>query len=186
MINLLKTDPPKASQIPETVTTTSVVETKPLFEVAVSKSEIKPTKPVAKPTKQLSSVVRVVSANSVAPSSSSAPPLSSLVNDNNAPKPAASKVQIVSSHVESIDESKKSAHKPVVHVEAVDSSAILPSRVEVVGGISPPESYVENPIIIIGWYYNLADMQTILFKMDFFHVVHDVYHLPTTHHSNLL
>lgn len=150
MINLLKTDPPKASQIPETVTTKSVVETKPLFEVAVSKAEIKPTKPVAKPTKQLSSVVRVVSANSVASSSSSAPPLSSLVNDNNAPKPAAPKVQIVSSHVESIDESKKSAHKPVVHVEAVDSAAILPSRVEVVGGISPPESYVETPVIIIG------------------------------------
>lgn len=124
-----------------------MIETKPVSE-ATSPPEIRPTKPVAKPTKQLSSVVRVVSANQpVAPS-----------NVNNAPKPVSSKVQIVSSHVEVIDESKNSPLKSVVHVEAIDGtsdtdtdareySTILPSRVEVVGGVSPSESCVDYLII---------------------------------------
>lgn len=113
-----------------------MIETKPVTDVT-SKTEIRPSKPVAKSTKQLSSVVRVVSANSVAS------------NVNNTPKPVSSKVQIVSSHVEVIDESKKSLPKSVVHAEAIDlksdsreNSTILPSRVEIVGGVSPSESYV--------------------------------------------
>lgn len=123
---------------------TPVIETKPVTE-ATSKPEIKPTKPVAKSTKQLSSVVRVVAANSG----------ESL---QNAPaKQPSSKVQIVSSHVEVIDESKKSpAKSSVVHVEAIDGSGanspaystILPSRVEVVGGVSPSESCVDYLIYL--------------------------------------
>lgn len=125
---LFKTDPPKSTQTPEPapISTTPVVETKPITEVTPQKSEIKPTKPVVKTTKPLSSVVRVVSAN-LAPSSSA--------NDNSTPKPGTSKVQIVSSHVEPIDESKKSV---------IQNAAIAPSRVEVVGVVSSPESYVEK------------------------------------------
>lgn len=115
-----------------------------------TKPEIKPTKPVAKSsTKQLSSVVRVVSANPV--------PLNA---NNNAPKPISPKVQIVSSHVEVIDESKKSAPKSVVHVEAIDGSnsrefsTILPSRVEVVGGVSPSESCVVYLINFVISFYS--------------------------------
>lgn len=139
----LRTEAPRA--VPNTEAppqTTPVIETKPVAEVT-SKPEIKPTKPVAKSTKQLSSVVRVVSANPVASDA------------NNAPKPISSKVQIVSSHVEVIDESKKSAPKSVVHVEAIDGrnspeySTILPSRVEVVGGVSPSESCVAYLIIFL-------------------------------------
>lgn len=118
-------------------TPSPVIETKPVTE-ATSKAEIRPSKPVTKSTKQLSSVVRVVSANPVAS------------NVNNTPKPVSSKVQIVSSHVEVIDESKKSLPKSVVHAEAIDVnsnsrtySTILPSRVEIVGGVSPSESYVD-------------------------------------------
>lgn len=121
-----------------------MIETKPVSEIT-SKPEIRPTKPVAKPTKQLSSVVRVVSAN----------PVDVISNVSNSPKSVSSKVQIVSSHVEVIDESKKPPPKSVVHVEAIDGgvsvaiaasadareySTILPSQVEVVGGVSPSES----------------------------------------------
>lgn len=128
-----------------------MIETKPVSEVT-TKPEIRPTKPVAKPTKQLSSVVRVVSANPGAVTAADAADVveAAIVasNVNNAPKSASSKVQIVSSHVEVIDESKKSPSKSVVHVEAIDGGAgdareystILPSRVEVVGGVSPSES----------------------------------------------
>lgn len=118
-------------------TPSPVIETKPVAE-GTSRAEIRPSKPVTKSTKQLSSVVRVVSANPVAS------------NVNNTPKPVSSKVQIVSSHVEVIDESKKSLPKSVVHAEAIDVnsnsrtySTILPSRVEIVGGVSPSESYVD-------------------------------------------
>lgn len=121
-----------------------VIETKPVADVT-SKPEIRPSKPVAKSTKQLSSVVRVVSANTVSP------------NVNNPVKPISSKVQIVSSHAEVIDESKKSPAKSVVHAEAIDVngnlreySTILPSRVEIVGGVSPSEScvhYLINSLI---------------------------------------
>lgn len=52
-------------------------------------------------------------------------------------------MQIVSSHVEANDESKKSFPKSVVHVEAIDGADILPSRVEVIGGVSPSETYVQ-------------------------------------------
>lgn len=150
-INLCKIDPPKASQIPGIAaqSTVSVIETKPMSEAAALKSEIKPTKPVAKPSKQLSSVVRVVSANSVASSAPSSLPSS--INANNAPKPLMSKVQIVSSHVETIEESRKSIPKSVVHVEAIDGgSGIIPSRVDIVGGVLPTKSYV-NCLII---YFN--------------------------------
>lgn len=135
-----------------------MVETKPTSEVTALNSEIKPTKPVAKTTKQLSSVVRVVSANVPA---SSSPPSASSVNDNNPQKPGSSKVQIVSSHVEAIDESKKSAPKSVVHVEAIEDAAIAPSRVEVVG-ISSPESYVEYL-----WYLILGDTGMVYFNQSF-------------------
>lgn len=134
-----------------------------------SPPEIRPTKPVAKPTKQLSSVVRVVSANPVAPS-----------NVSNAPKSVSSKVQIVSSHVEVIDESKKSPQKSVVHVEAIDGgsvgsgsgsgsdareySTILPSRVEVVGGVSPSESCVDYLIISFHSPFSNSNIHFIQFS----------------------
>lgn len=123
-----------------------------------SKPEIKPTKPLAKSTKQLSSVVRVVAENP-------------LITPQNAPaKAATSKVQIVSSHVEVIDDenSKKlpssSPPKSVVHVEAIDAgsnsansreySTILPSRVEVVDGVSPSESCVDYKISFIVCFHS--------------------------------
>lgn len=105
---------------------------------------------MTKPTKQLSSVVRVVAANSPEPMQEPS---------QEPPKAASSKVQIVSSHVEVVDESKKASPKPsvvhveakpsVVHVEAINGSGanppevtsiILPSRVEIVGGVAPSES----------------------------------------------
>lgn len=140
---MFKLDPSKASQIPETTPSSAVtvIETKPMLETAAPQLEIKPTKPVSKPTKQLSSVVRVVSANPVASSTTSS---FLSVNENNAPKSAISKVQIVSSHIEANNESKKSPPTSVVHVEAIDGAAILPSKVEVIGGISSSESYVDN------------------------------------------
>lgn len=117
-----------------------------LTEAAALKSDIKPTKPVLKPTKQLSSVVRVVAANPVASTSPSVTALP--VNANSAPKSAISKVQIVSSHLEANDDGKKSLPKSIVHVEAIDGAAILPSRVEIVGGISASEPYVDCQIIL--------------------------------------
>lgn len=130
---------------------TSVIEVKPppTFGSEPTKPDIKPTKPVSKPTKQLSSVVRVVSAANPSPS---------IVNTSS--KSLSSKVQIVSSHVEVMDENKNGApHKSVVQVKAIDGdshgpTAISASRVEVVDGISPIQSYVERcflsePTIVI-------------------------------------
>lgn len=79
----------------------------------------------------------------------------------------------MSSHVESIDESKKSAHKSVVHVEAIENAAIAPSRVEVVGGISSPESYVEN----LG-YLVLGDQKIVHFNQNFSFVTQNVQRNP--------
>lgn len=132
-----QTEPPKAiASIQSTPAPqpTSVIETKPPSSiVATSKQEIKPTKIVVKPTKQLSSVVRVVEASS--PSQN---------GNNKSPSP---KVQIVSSHAEEDDQTKKSAPKSVVHVEAIDGSGeritIASSRVETVESVSPTVSYVE-------------------------------------------
>lgn len=95
------------------VSSTSVIETKPPSTTVTPKPEIKPTKPVTKSTKQLSSVVRVVSANPVV---------------QNTPKSILSKVQIVSSHVETIDGS---------NISPQEQSTILSSRVEIIGGVSP-------------------------------------------------
>lgn len=182
-INLCKIDPPKASRIPGTPppSIVSVIETKPVFEVAALKSEIKPTKPVAKPTKQLSSVVRVVSANSVASSASSSSSLPLSVNANNAPKSPMSKVQIVSTHVEAIDESKKSAPKSVVHVEAIDGAAILPSRVEIVGGVLPSKSYVDCLIIYFNSLHPFGSPSNV-FNVHF----HFFFTLPIGLHFHLL
>lgn len=141
-----------------------MIETKPVPEIVALKSEIRPTKPVAKPTKQLSSVVRVVSANSiVSPSSSSPLPL----DVNNAPNPVIPKVQIVSSHVKVFDESEKSAPKSVFHVEAIDGTVILPSRVEVIGGVSPSESYVIKILLSI-----CSIQLKILYSIDSFSILH--------------
>lgn len=166
LFNWFKLDPPRASQTPETAPPSeiSVIETKPVPEIVALKSEIRPTKPVAKPTKQLSSVVRVVSANSiVSPSSSSPLPL----DVNNAPNPVIPKVQIVSSHVKVFDESEKSAPKSVFHVEAIDGTVILPSRVEVIGGVSPSESYVIKILLSI-----CSIQLKILYSIDSFSILH--------------
>lgn len=105
-----------------------VIETKPPAAIVTSKPEISPSKPVAKPSKQLSSVVRVVAAN--APQGS------------NASKAISSKVQIVSSHAEIVDDTKKSLPKSIVRVEANEKPAILSSHVEIV---SPTDAYYPVP-----------------------------------------
>lgn len=121
---------------------TSLIEIKPpsTFSSDSPKTDIKPTKPVSKSTKQLSSVVRVVSAANPSPS---------IVNTSS--KSLSSKVQIVSSHAEVIDENKSAAaHKSVVQVKAIGGNGdshhpttISASRIDVVAGISPIQSYVE-------------------------------------------
>lgn len=140
--------PEPSKVIPSVVRpSTSVIEIKPppTYSGDSTKPDIKPTKPVSKPTKQLSSVVRVVSAANPSPS---------IVNTSS--KSLSPKVQIVSSHAEVIDENKNgAAHKSVVHVEAIDGNngdshelkTISASRVEVVDGISPIQSYVVNAFL---------------------------------------
>lgn len=101
-----------------------MIDSKPR-EVSTSKPEIEPSRPVsARPSeKQLTNVVRVVAATSPQQQHPPQP------HDD----PAGARVQIVSSHVELVDDGEKSQPKPIAHVDAVrEQPAIVSSHVEIV------------------------------------------------------